>query len=358
MVNAYCQLASGGSNSKQEAPQASCPGEIDSEEDEYVVGAFSHRCNTLSHRVAKKDDVPLKEARMEEAKVRICRAKGLMYIDVKINGKSIRAMVDSGATHNYLACTEIERLGLVPEKGSGKVKAANSIAQQIAGVAKSMLIKAGPFEGRTNLFVVQMDDFKLILGLEFFQDTKTAVLPYSNSLMIMGNKLCVIPTQVWRMGEKSISAMQFSKGFSKNEPSFLCTLRLEEIEEATGPIPKPVKRLIREFEYITPDELPKKLPPRRTIDHGIELISGAKPPARAPYRMSQLKVEELRKQLGEMLESGIIVPAKSSYGAPVLFQKKVDGSLRMCCDYQALNKITIKNSYHIPLVTDYFDRLS
>ncbi|XP_022888965.1 uncharacterized protein LOC111404384 [Olea europaea var. sylvestris] len=227
---------------------------------------------------------------MEEAKARICRAKGLMYIDVKINGKPIRAMVDTGATHIYLACIEVERLGLVLEKGSGKVKAINSTAQPIAGVVKSVLIKAGPFEGRTNLSAVQMDDFKLILGLEFLWDTKTAVLPYSDSLMMMGNKPCVIPTQVGRM---------------------------EEIEEANGPIPKPVKRLIQEFEDIMPDELPKKLPPRKTIDHEIELIPGAKPPAR----------------------------------------EKANGSLRMCCDYRALNKITVKNSYPIPLVADCFDRL-
>ncbi|XP_022899436.1 uncharacterized protein LOC111412751 [Olea europaea var. sylvestris] len=315
MVNAYCQLASGGSSSKQEASQANCHNETDSEEDEDVVGAFSHRCNTLSYRVAEKDDVPLKEIKMEEAKARIYRAKGLMYIDVKINGKPIRAIAGTGATHNYLACTEVERLGLVLEKGSGKVKAINSTAQPIAGVAKSMLIKVGPFEGRTNL-------------------------------------------SVGRMGEKSISVMQFSKGFKRNEPFFLCTLRLEEIKEANGPIPKPVKRLIREFEDIMPEELPKKLPPRRTIDHEIELIPGAKPLARAPYRMSQLELEELRKQLGKMLESGIIVLAKSLYEAPVLFQKKANGSFRICCDYRTLNKITVKNSYHIPLVADCFDRLN
>ncbi|KAL0416075.1 UNVERIFIED_CONTAM: RNA-directed DNA polymerase [Sesamum latifolium] len=59
-----------------------------------------------------------------------------------------------------------------------------------------------------------------------------------------------------------------------------------------------------------------------------------------------------------MLESGIIKPVKSPYGAPVLFQKKANGSLRMCCDYRALNKITVKNKYLIPLVADCFDRLS
>ncbi|KAL0451694.1 UNVERIFIED_CONTAM: hypothetical protein Slati_1147500 [Sesamum latifolium] len=62
--------------------------------------------------------------------------------------------------------------------------------------------------------------------------------------------------------------------------------------------------------------------------------------------MSQPELVELRKQLKEMLESGIIKPAKSPYGAPVLFQKKADGSLRMCCDYRALNKITVKKISH------------
>ncbi|KAL0462643.1 UNVERIFIED_CONTAM: RNA-directed DNA polymerase [Sesamum latifolium] len=107
-----------------------------------------------------------------------------------------------------------------------------------------------------------------------------------------------------------------------------------------------------------PDELPRKLPPKRAVDHKIELVPGTKPPARAPYRMSQPELVELRKQLKDMLESGIIKPAKSPYWASILFQKKVDGSLRMCCDYRALNKITVKNKYPIPLVADYFDRLS
>ncbi|KAL0331210.1 UNVERIFIED_CONTAM: Transposon Tf2-11 polyprotein [Sesamum angustifolium] len=82
-----------------------------------------------------------------------------------------------------------------------------------------------------------------------------------------------------------------------------------------------------------PDELPRKLPPKRAVDHEIELVPGTKPPARAPYRMSQPELVELRKQLKEMLESGIIKPAKSPYGAPVLFQKKADGSLHLRSGY-------------------------
>ncbi|KAL0285953.1 UNVERIFIED_CONTAM: RNA-directed DNA polymerase [Sesamum angustifolium] len=153
--------------------------------------------------------------------------------------------------------------------------------------------------------------------------------------MMLGAKPCIIPTLAGRNGEKNLSAMQFEKGRKRNEPSYLCTLRFEEIEQASGPIPGVIKKLLKEFEDVMPDELPRKLP-----------------------RRGQLITKSSWKQLKEMLESGIIKPAKSPYGAPVLFQKKADGSLRMCCDYRALNKITVKNKYPIPLVADCFDRLS
>ncbi|XP_059064541.1 uncharacterized protein LOC131856684 [Cryptomeria japonica] len=67
---------------------------------------------------------------------------------------------------------------------------------------------------------------------------------------------------------------------------------------------------------------------------------------------------ELKRQLEELLEAGYIKPSCSPYGAPVLFQKKKDGTLRLCIDFRALNKLTIKNKYPLPLIADCFDRLS
>ncbi|KAL0391038.1 UNVERIFIED_CONTAM: hypothetical protein Scaly_0460900 [Sesamum calycinum] len=103
----------------------------------------------------------------EEAQPQNPNKKELMFVDVKIHGKPIRAIIDTGTTHNYLASAEVERLRLVLEKGIRRVKAINSVAQLIAGVAKSVLIKVAPFEGKTNFFVVVMNNFKLILGLDF-----------------------------------------------------------------------------------------------------------------------------------------------------------------------------------------------
>ncbi|KAL0373318.1 UNVERIFIED_CONTAM: hypothetical protein Sradi_3247500 [Sesamum radiatum] len=172
--------------------QASASGGNDSEEDEDNLGAISQWCNKLSHQVAAKKTVPPQAGKTapaligshyeEEAQPRNLGKKGLMFIDVKIYSELIRAMIDTRTTYNYLASAKVERLGLVLEKGVGRVKAINSATQSIAGEAKSVLIKVGPFEGKTNLSVVVVDDFKLILGLEFLRDTRTAVLPHVDSL--------------------------------------------------------------------------------------------------------------------------------------------------------------------------------
>ena len=93
------------------------------------------------------------------------------------------------------------------------------------------------------------------------------------------------------------------------------------------------------------------------VDHKIELVLGVKPPSKAPYKMSPMELAKMRKQLIELLDAGYIQPSKAPYGAPVLFQKKQDGSPHMCVDYRALNKVTVKNKYPIPLIQYLFDRL-
>ena len=73
--------------------------------------------------------------------------------------------------------------------------------------------------------------------------------------------------------------------------------------------------------------------------------------------MSNFEYKELKKQLDELLKLGYIRPSNSSFASPVLFVKKPDGSLRLCVDYRALNKLTIKNKYPLPLIEDLVDRL-
>lgn len=156
---------------------------------------------------------------------------------------------------------------------------------------------------------------------------------------------------------KMLLAMQLSKGAKKGEVTFLAVLKNVDPKNEGNDIPMEVTQVLELFKDVMPPELLKKLPPRREVDHRIELEPNSQPPAMAPYRMAPLKLEELRKQLKGLLDAGYIRPLKALFGAPVLFQKKQDGSLRMCIDYRALNKLTVKNKYSIPLIVDLFDQL-
>ncbi len=121
---------------------------------------------------------------------------------------------------------------------------------------------------------------------------------------------------------------------------------------------KCIKRVLEEFPDVMPEDLLEDLPPRKRVDHATEMMPGVEPPAKAPYRMSHEELKELKVQLEELLTKGYIKPSKSPYGAPVLFVHKKDGTLRMCVDYRALNKATVKNRYPLPRIDDLFDRFS
>ena len=109
----------------------------------------------------------------------------------------------------------------------------------------------------------------------------------------------------------------------------MTTLKGEKDDRSGELMPKEIEGVLDEFKDVMSPELPKRLPPRRKEDHKIELEPGAKPPIMGPYRMAPPKLEELRRQLKELLDVGFIQPSKAPYGVPVLFQKKHDGSLRM-----------------------------
>ncbi|GKD04023.1 hypothetical protein Tco_1178997 [Tanacetum coccineum] len=109
---------------------------------------------------------------------------------------------------------------------------------------------------------------------------------------------------------------------------------------------------------ILPKYFPKDLsgiPPARQVEFQINLIPGAAPVARAPYRLAPSEMKELADQLQELSDKGFIRPSSSPWGAPVLFFKKKDGSFRMCIDYRKLNKLTVKNRYPLPRIDDLFD---
>ena len=100
-----------------------------------------------------------------------------------------------------------------------------------------------------------------------------------------------------------------------------------------------------------------KLPPHRLTDCKIVLEKDASLHYGPIYKLTEEENEALKKYIEENLKKGFIRTSESPAGYPVLFQRKKDGSLRLCVDYKKLNAVTIRNSYPLPLITDIIDKV-
>jgi hypothetical protein len=143
---------------------------------------------------------------------------------------------------------------------------------------------------------------------------------------------------------------EFSGGVRHSERSQAATscLALEAGEQQTS-------ELMAEFADVFA-ELPG-LPPDREVEFVIHVFPGTAPISKAPYRMAPVELLELKQQVQDLLDRGLVRPSTSPWGAPVLLVKKKDGGLRLYVDYRELNRVTIKNKYPLPRIDDLFDQL-
>jgi hypothetical protein len=149
-----------------------------------------------------------------------------------------------------------------------------------------------------------------------------------------------------------VSSLQLRKSMRKGCKLYaILTLNEKGVAEGLEHLP-----VVKEFVDVFPEELPG-MPPERELEFTIDLKPRTEPIARAPYRMSTPKLQELKMQLKELLDLGLIRPRVSPWGAPVIFIRMKDGSWRLCIDYRQLNKATIKNQYPLPRIDDLFDQM-
>ena len=149
-----------------------------------------------------------------------------------------------------------------------------------------------------------------------------------------------------------ISAVKAHKLVRKGCTAYLCAV---EVAKTLKLEPKDIP-IVREFPEVF-QEVPS-LPPDQEIEFAIELVPGTAQISKAPYRMAPAEVAEFKKQLQELLDKGLVQPSVSLWGAPVLFVRKKDGSIRLCVDYRELNCVTVKNKYPLPRIDDLFDQLA
>lgn len=133
---------------------------------------------------------------------------------------------------------------------------------------------------------------------------------------------------------------------------------LDDSLDSSESLPDHIPEAYSDFADVFSGTNADKLPPRRPYDHKIELEPGTTPPYGPIYKQSEAELKVIKGFIDEYLAKGFIRPSSSPAGAPIVFAKKKDGSLRLCVDYRGINKITKKNRYPLPRIDELLDRLS
>ncbi|KAJ9524664.1 hypothetical protein QJQ45_024262 [Haematococcus lacustris] len=292
----------------------------------------------------------------------------VMTFDAVVSNNPVTLLIDSGATHCFVSKTLTARLNLRARDDKQPVVLADGSHGETQGIC-SIKFKLQGVIKTCSCFVIDMPlNYDIILGDEFLLAHKAVIDYGARTCTIAGpyNRRVVlkprtVTTQANTIGLSCITLSRAKRDMRKGAKAALIHVSAANATPIATKAAKeheysaPIKALIKQYAQVF-DDL-QGLPPERNIAHTIPLEPGAKPPFRPMYRMSPAELAEVEKQIKELLALGLIEPSSSPYGAPVLFVTKTDGSLRMCIDYRALNKVTIKNKYPLPRIDQLIDRL-
>ncbi|KAL5547177.1 hypothetical protein UlMin_006864 [Ulmus minor] len=273
-----------------------------------------------------------------------------------ISNSWARALFDTGASHSFISELFVNALGLEIQPFYPPLALMTPMGGHalVSFVCKSCVVMIESHRLLVDLIVLPMTQFDVILGMDCLSKYQT-IIDCHRARVIIGTEDGGVVTYQAHQGVKSSSLiLKVCVGGRGNLRSlgYLNAIagELETIEKHSNIM------VVDEYPDVFPEELPG-LPPEREIEFCIDLIPGTSPISISPYRMAPTEMIELRKQLQELLDRGFIRPSVSPWGAPVLFAKKHDGSLRLCVDYRQLNRVTIKNKYPLPRIDELFDQL-
>lgn len=282
-------------------------------------------------------------------------SKDVVMGNVSINSTFVKALFDSGAERSFVSKLVVSKYGLGnPRNVEIPIMLPSGEVVTCSRVYENVLVRIGEVDFETNLIEFPLEDLEIILGMDWLKEYKAEILCGEQKVRLRNKngKKVTFKTKPQEGRIKIISALSLVRQVQKGAPLFLCNVqRLEEEKLKIEHV-----KVVNEFPDVFPEDIPG-MPPQRELEFTIDLVPGTAPISKAPYRMAPAEMKELNKQLEELLEKGYIRPSYSPWGAPVLFVKKKDGSLRLCIDYRDLNKVTIKNKYPLPRIDDLFDQL-
>ncbi|KAJ9567128.1 hypothetical protein OSB04_003094 [Centaurea solstitialis] len=281
---------------------------------------------------------------------------GMVSGTLTLCGLSVYAIFDTGATHSIVSDTLEDRLKPFEKPTKFPVLITTPMGSSVCITSEfvNCPLLINDRVRNVNLLPMSMKYFDLIIGIDWLIKHRATIECYTKRVIF--GALCQ-PESIYqgtepKSGTKVISSFSVESLTWQEYEGFLAALQdPSELPPELKSIP-----VVKEFGDVFPDEIPG-LPPTREVEFTIDLIPGATPISKQPYRMAPSEMKELKEQIQDLLNKGYIRPSVSPWGAPVLFVKKKDGSMRLCIDYRKLNKVTVRNKYPLPRIDDLFDQL-
>jgi hypothetical protein len=283
-----------------------------------------------------------------------------------INGHPARILIDGGAEGNVIS-SSFQKQHSIPIHSCSPIpivlpNGSFSITKHTA----SIHLQRDTYSEHLDPLVYPLQKYDLILGKPWLTNVNPNINWRTNDLHFTHNGATVqwscrgfAPSSITtRTRGLLLSHLHFhTMATQPGNEVFLALVKLTNPKQTKPDLPSEIHPIVEnEFPNVFPDSLPSGLPPDRGDAMKIETDPTADPPVRPVIRLSMAELDELRKQLDDLLAKGFIKPSTSPYGAPVLFVKKKDGSLRMCVDYRGLNRITRKNRHPLPRIDELIDR--
>eukprot|EP00253_Pinus_taeda_P028570 PITA_28570 len=255
----------------------------------------------------------------------------LFHIRVISKHQKIDTLFDSGSQVNLISEAIVKKLGLLTthhKKPYPLGWVCDKAKLQVTRHCKLRFAIELTFVDEVELDIVPLDICGIVLGSPYMYDRKAIFYRAENKYQLTKDGIEYI--------EKNPDKTNVFEGCDAKQKADL-------------------EKVVSEYDILFQE--PKGLPPKREIVHDIHLQQDAPLPNIGMYRLSVLENAKIKKQVQELLDKGFIIPSTSPCRYPIVLVRKKDGSWRMCIDYKALNKITIKNSYPFPHIDDLLDQL-
>jgi hypothetical protein len=226
------------------------------------------------------------------------------------------------------------------------------------GRCENVKLQMGDYHMKTHMFSISMGGCDIVLGMEWLRTLGPITMDYQELYMSFTQESHPYTLRGLQVGSPEIiSSHRMEKLLKKGHHGVISQFNAIQVTEHASQVVPPSLQLILD-KYPKIFEIPTALPPSRgEHDHSIPLLLGSQPPNVRPYRYPFAQKNEIEKMVQELLEAGVILPSTSPYSSPVVMVLKKEGTWHMCPDFRALNKLTIKDKFPIPVIDDLLDEL-